>query len=237
MKQQIADNLVQLRGRIAEACEKYDRDADDITIVAVTKSHPVSTISKAVAAGIHNIGESRVQEAEAKIAEVGRIARFHLVGHLQTNKVRKALELFDVIQSVDSLKLAEEISRRAIDMDRQVECFIEVNCSGEESKYGVAPGQCLELIERCNDLPNVELTGLMTVGPLTDDEERIRDAFKTCYELFRRGQAIVGDEFDNLSMGMSDDLEPAIAEGSTMLRLGTVIFGPRPPRPVERQGR
>ncbi|MBD3402923.1 YggS family pyridoxal phosphate-dependent enzyme [candidate division GN15 bacterium] len=230
MKQRISDNLVQLRGQIADACEEYDRDADDITIVAIAKTQPASAIQKVVAAGIHNVGESRIQEAEPKINEVGRIARFHMVGHLQTNKVKKALELFDVIQSVDSLKLAEEINRRAGELDREVECYLEVNTSGEEQKYGFAPEETVSMIKQISEFSNIELTGLMTIGPLTDDEQQIRAAFRRCCELFREGRELLGNEFDTLSMGMSGDFHLAIAEGSTMIRPGTSIFGPRRPR-------
>ena len=218
---------MELNGLIAEACEKYDRDADDISIVAITKTHPASIINIAVAAGLHDIGESRIQEAEPKINEIGKIARFHMVGHLQTNKVKKAVELFDVIQSVDSLKLAEEINRRAGEIGRTIECYIEVNSSGEPEKYGIPPDDCLELVKKVNDLSNIELTGLMTIGPYTDDEEEIRTAFRTCHKLYKASQDIVGEQFDTLSMGMSGDFAYAIAEGSTMIRVGTGLFGPR----------
>ena len=227
MKNTISRNLTQLRGQIAEACEQYDRDADDITIVAVTKTHPSAIIRTAVAAGIHEIGESRVQEAEPKIIEVGPIARFHMVGHLQTNKAKKAVQLFDVIQSVDSFRLAWEINRQAGFIDRRIECFVEVNCSGEDQKYGVAPNDCLDLVRQVHAMDNIKLTGLMTIGPLTDDEETIRRAFSLCREQFLKAREIVGDEFDTLSMGMSDDFPWAIAEGSTMIRIGTALFGPR----------
>jgi len=228
MKEEISANLIEIYGRIAEACEEYDRDIHDIVLVAVSKRHPASYIQMAVAAGVHNIGESRIQEAEPKIAEVGPIARFHMVGHLQTNKVKTAVQVFDVIQSVDSLKLAEEIDRRAGEMDRVIECLVQVNISGEQSKYGVPPEQVLELIRQVNALPNIDLTGLMTIGPLTEDKDEIRAAFARCRELFKQGQDIVGDDFDQLSMGMSDDFPLAIAEGSTMIRIGTAVFGQRP---------
>lgn len=227
MKEDLSWNLQQLRGRILEACEKYDRDADEITIVAVTKTHPAAVIRTAVAAGLHNIGESRVQEAEEKITKVGPIARYHMVGHLQSNKARKAVELFDVIQSVDSLKLAMEIDKYAAEFDRTIECLVQVNCSGEEQKYGVAPEETLDLVKAVHAMENIDLTGLMTIGPLTDDEDKMRAAFRLCNELFEKGQDIVGDDFEELSMGMSDDLELAIAEGSTMIRVGTALFGPR----------
>ena len=218
---------MELRGQIADACEKYDRDTDDITIVAVTKTHPAATIKMAVAAGLHFIGESRIQEAEPKINEVGPIARFHLIGHLQTNKVKKAVELFDVIQSVDSLKLAREISKQACALDRTIECYIEVNCSGEEQKFGVAPQDCSQLVSQVKELPGIDLTGLMTIGPHTDDESAIREAYAECRRLYREAGQIVGEKFDTLSMGMSGDFEPAIAEGSNMVRIGSSLFGPR----------
>ena len=227
MKDEISRNIRAVYGQIADACEAYDRDADDITVVAISKLHSAAALKTAVAAGIHNIGESRIQEAEPKLTEVGHIATFHMVGHLQTNKVKKAVQLFDVIQSVDSLKLAEEIRHQAGLVDRTIECLIEVNCSGESQKYGVAPEECLELIKKVNDLPHIELTGLMSIGPFTDDEEQIRSAFAACRDLFKRGQDMVGREFDVLSMGMSDDFALAIAEGSTMVRIGTSIFGSR----------
>lgn len=228
MKEIITNNLMELRGRIAEACEEHDRDADDITILAVTKRFPVSVMQTVVAAGLLDIGESRLQEAEPKIKELGSIARFHMVGHLQTNKVKKAVELFDVIQSVDSFKLAEEISRRASEINRTIECLIQVNASGEEAKFGIAPAGAISLIDQARNLPSIDLVGIMAVGPLTDDGGRIREAFATCRQLFKQGQSIVGDHFDTLSMGMSGDFALAIAEGSTLIRVGTALFGPRP---------
>jgi pyridoxal phosphate enzyme (YggS family) len=227
MKENIARNLIELRGRIAEACDEYDRNADDIDIVAISKTHPAAAIKTAVAAGIHHIGESKVQEAEGKFPELGPIARYHMVGHLQSNKAKKAVELFDVIQSVDSFKLAEEINRHSGDAEREIECLIQVNCSGEEQKYGVAPDDCLHLIKQVHELENIELSGLMTIGPLTDDEDAVRKAFRLCKDLFREGQDLLGGDFWTLSMGMSDDFPLAIAEGSTMIRIGTSLFGQR----------
>ena len=227
MKEGVAQNLTELHGQIAEVCQKYNRDMDDIIIVGVTKSHPASVIRTAVACGIHNIGESRLQEAEPKIRELGRIARFHMVGHLQTNKVKAAVRLFDVIQSVDSLRLAVEINQRAAEIDRVIECYIEVNTSGERQKYGVTPDDTQDLLRRIQELPNIRLTGLMTIGPLTPDEDEIRAAFALARRLFDEGRTAIGGHFDTLSMGMSDDFRLAIAAGSTMIRIGTGIFGPR----------
>ena len=227
MKEDFSKNLMELNGQIAEACNEFDRDADDITVVAVTKTFPSAYINIAVASGIHNIGESRIQDAEPKIIALGQIARYHMIGHLQTNKVKKAVELFDVIQSVDSLKLAQEISKRAGEHERSIDCLIEVNSSGEPQKYGVLPEETMPLIKQVKELENINLTGLMTIGPNTDDEEKIREAFRLTYALYKEGQEIIGDEFDTLSMGMSSDFRLAIAEGSTMIRVGSGLFGAR----------
>ncbi|MCD6249099.1 MAG: YggS family pyridoxal phosphate-dependent enzyme [candidate division Zixibacteria bacterium] len=228
MKEKITNNLMELRGRIAEACEQYDRDADDISILAVTKRFPASVVQTVVAAGLTDIGESRIQEAGDKIAELGTIARYHLIGHLQTNKVKKAVALFDVIQSVDSFKLAEEINRRIGEVGRTIECLVQVNVSGEENKFGISPESAIELMEKIHQLPSIDQVGLMAIGPLTDDETRIRESFQTARLLFQQGRDLFGDSFDTLSMGMSDDFTLAIAEGSTMIRVGTGLFGSRP---------
>ncbi|MFH1686271.1 MAG: YggS family pyridoxal phosphate-dependent enzyme [bacterium] len=231
MKNTIAANIMELHGRIAAACEEFDRDADDITAVAITKNHPAAVIRTAVASGLVEIGESRVLEAKAKIDEVGRIARFHLVGHLQTNKVKTAVATFDVIQSVDSLRLAEAINREAGQAELTVACLIEVNCSGEPQKYGVDPAECIDLVGRVAAMEHLDLNGLMTIGPNTDDQGAIRAAFAHCRHLFVQGQQLVGRDFDTLSMGMSGDFELAIAEGSTMIRIGSLLFGQRPDMP------
>ncbi len=228
MNDLISHNAIAVRARIAESCEKCDRQPDEITIVAVTKGFPAMTIRKAVENGFHQIGESRIQDAEPKITELGHIATYHMIGHLQSNKAKKTVQLFDVIQSVDSLGLAEEINKHALAANRKIECYIQVNCSGEVQKSGVYPDNCLELVKKTSKLYHIKLTGLMTIGPLTEDEQAISTAYAKCRELFQEGQKIVGPQFGHLSMGMSDDYHLAIAEGSTMIRLGTALFGPRP---------
>lgn len=228
MKDVIARNTVKVHGRIAEICEKHGRRIDEIQIIAVTKGFPVLAIKHAVAAGFNQIGENRVQDAEPKITELGRIATWHMIGHLQSNKAKKAVQLFDVIQSIDSLSLAEEVNKHAASEDRIIECLVQVNSSGEKQKFGVPPDKCLELVQNTLKLPHIKLTGLMTIGPLSDDEEPIRTAFKLCRDLFKKAANLAGPQFEHLSMGMSDDYPIAIAEGSTMIRLGTAIFGPRP---------
>jgi len=228
MNDLIARNALKVLRRIGEICEQYDRKADEIVIVAVTKGFSAETIRKAVNSGFHHIGENRVQEAEPKITALGHIASYHMIGHLQSNKAKRAVQLFDVIQSADSFHLAEEINKHAAAEGRIIECYVQVNSSGETQKSGVSPQECLDLIKRMQELSNLKLTGLMTIGPLTEDEKSIRGAFAICRELFHKGQQIVGSEFEHLSMGMSEDYPLAIAEGSTMIRLGTAIFGPRP---------
>ncbi len=231
MQNVIAENLKELRDEITGSCRKCGRNSQEITILAVTKTFPSEVIRQAIAVGLDNVGESRVQEAEAKFAELGHIGRYHLIGHLQSNKVKKAVQLFDVIQAVDSLALAQEISRRGSEIGKTIECLVEINSSGEEQKYGVSPEHALELISQISSLPNIKLGGIMTVGPLTEDEDLVRGAFHMCRTIFLQGRENLGDQFATLSMGMSSDFGIAIEEGSTMIRVGTRLFGGRTPNP------
>ena len=223
----IKENLRAVNDKIAMAVEKSGRSPREITLVAVSKTHQAEALKVAVDFGATDLGEARMQEAEPKILSLGGIARWHMIGHLQTNKVKKAIGLFDLIQSVDSLKLAEEIDRRAVEINKKIDCLIEVNSSGEESKYGVSPDKLMELLERANRLENINTVGIMTIGPFVKDESLIRGVFRQTGDLFRRGQELIGDSFKTLSMGMSDDFEIAIEEGSNMIRVGTAIFGRR----------
>jgi hypothetical protein len=222
-----------VRQRIAAACERVGRQPTEVTLVAVTKTVPPEAIQSAFAAGVRCFGENRVQEAVAKISpawfrEFEAPPQWHLVGHLQTNKVKKALELFHVIQSVDSRRLAETIQRHAA-LQKTVEVFIEVNTSGEASKFGAEPAQALPLARHIAGLPNLQLTGLMTIGALTENQEIIRNCFRRLRELRAEISAenLSGVHLRHLSMGMTDDFELAIEEGSTMVRVGRAIFGPR----------
>ncbi len=202
---------------IKENIEEIRAKAKGVLLLAVTKNVELPQIIEALEAGITDIGESYVQEAKSKIpilkSKFPKV-RFHLIGHLQTNKVKAALELFDVIQSVDSLHLAEEISKRAL---KPIEIFIEVNTSGEESKFGIAPDQALSLIGRIAGLPNLRLIGLMTIG----------DGTRECFRKLRAIKDQAGIPGLKLSMGMSHDYAIAIEEGSDIIRVGTGIFGPR----------
>ncbi|MEW5925269.1 MAG: YggS family pyridoxal phosphate-dependent enzyme [Candidatus Zixiibacteriota bacterium] len=227
MFEHIRENLENINNDIAAAAGRSGRRPNEITLVAVSKTFSIEVIKAAIGFGITDIGESRLQEAEPKIKSLGKSARWHMIGHLQTNKVKRAVAIFDFIQSVDSLKLAEETSRRAIEINKKIDCLIEVNSGGEVSKSGVAPEMAPELIDNAAGLKNINLRGIMTIGPLTEEKQLIRRAFRNTRELFEIERKSVGPQFDTLSMGMSDDYEMAIEEGSNMVRIGTALFGER----------
>jgi len=227
MFEYIKENLELIIEKIAGAARRAGRSPEDITLVAVSKTHPAEAIEAAVKFGVTDIGESRIQEAEPKLETLGNIARWHMIGHLQTNKVKKAVAAFDIIQSVDSLKLATEIDRRAGQIGKKIKCLIEINSAGEAAKSGISLNNAMDLIQNTKDLENIQLKGIMTIGPLTDDGQLIRDAFRKTRKLFEQGRSLIGDQFDILSIGMSDDFEIAIEEGSNMVRIGTAIFGQR----------
>jgi pyridoxal phosphate enzyme (YggS family) len=225
----VAQNISHIRERIASACARAGRSPGEVTLVAITKTQPVALIREALNAGITVFGENRVQEAAEKIPELRDGPTWHLVGHLQTNKVKKALSLFSVIQSVDSLRLAQEIQRQAGAAGQVVEVYVEVNTSHEDSKFGIDPNAAPELAQQIAGLPNLRLRGLMTIGALTSDANRVRSCFRRLREL----RDAIGDmslpqvDLETLSMGMTDDFEIAIEEGSTMVRVGRAIFGER----------
>ncbi|MBC8205152.1 YggS family pyridoxal phosphate-dependent enzyme [bacterium] len=230
----IEDNIRRVRERIAEAADNCGRKPSEITLIAVTKTHPAEIIASAIEAGITDIGENRIQEAETKFSQLGleepslKVKR-HLAGHLQRNKVKKALQLFDIIHSVDSLRLAEAVSQSAAEYPEPVEILIEVNTSREESKFGLIPEETIETIEQISQLLNIKILGLMTVAGFSDDMKIVRPQF---VELRKLSEKIDKMRFPNvemrhLSMGMTNDFETAIEEGATMVRIGTAIFGER----------
>jgi len=225
----LAENIALLEKRIQAACNRAHRSRSDITLVAVSKAKPPELIIEALRAGITDIGENRIQEAAAKKPLVTLPARWHLVGTLQTNKVRKALELFEVIHSVDSFHLAEEIQRRCEQTQRTVKVLVEVNTTAEPTKHGVTSDGLPGLIEALLRLNRLELVGLMTIGPgwATADPEASRPCFRELVRLAQETRQRFGIPLPHLSMGMSSDFEPAIEEGATILRIGTAIFGPR----------
>jgi PLP dependent protein len=229
-----AERLARIRGRMEAALDRSGREPGSVRLLAVTKGFPAATIREALALGLSEIAENRVQEAERKLGELrrespGASARWHLVGHLQSNKAKKAVELFDEIHSVDSAELAEELARRAAAAGRAPNCYVEVNTSGDASKYGVAPEGARDLLRRVRALDPLRLEGLMTIGPLHGGPEGARASFRMLARIRdeAREEGIFGGP-GGLSMGMSDDFEIAIEEGATIVRIGTALFGERP---------
>jgi len=217
----IAANLRDVQGRIARACERSHRSPGEITLVVVTKEVEVSAIRAAFDCGIRDFGENRVQEAEDKIAQLSDLkpdVTWHMVGHLQSNKARTAVELFDIIHSIDSVRLAEILSRRA---EKTFPVLLQVNVSGEATKGGFVVGEIANAVNEIKRLPNLKVMGLMTIAPLAADPEEVRPVFRKLREL----RDSLG--LEHLSMGMTDDFEVAVEEGATMLRVGRAIFGER----------
>jgi hypothetical protein len=215
----IEENIRNIEKRIERACERAGRSPDEVTLVAVTKTFPPEAIRAAFEAGIRDFGENRVQEAEPKIEQLRELSpTWHMVGHLQTNKAKTALQLFDIIHSIDSIKLAEALSRRT---EKKIPILLEVNLSKEASKYGFTEEELPQAITQVSSLPNLEIKGLMTMAPYVEDPEEVRPIFRRLRELRDK----VG--LEQLSMGMTDDFEVAIEEGATIVRIGRAIFGER----------
>jgi len=229
----IADNIQHVHEQIAAAAQRAGRPADSITLMAVSKTFPADAIREAYAAGLRVFGENRVQEFAEKAGSVRDLAdaRFHLIGHLQSNKANKAAELFDAVDSIDSLKLAEKLNAAAAAQGKRLAVLLEVNVGGESAKSGLAAGsQEIEvMLQAAQHLASLELRGLMTVPPFTDDPEGARPYFRQLRELRDRLTArnFPSVQLDELSMGMSHDFAVAIEEGSTCVRVGTAIFGAR----------
>jgi len=229
----IAANLNSIQERIAAACGRAGRDPASVTLMAVTKTHPPETVQAAADLGIVFIGENKVQEAKAKIPQCPGRLRWHFIGHLQSNKARDAVELFEMIQSVDSLALAQEINKRCEQAGKRMPVLLEVNLAGEASKFGYPPGRLLEELNDINALPRLEVHGLMTVPPWKPVAEQVRPFFREARELKLRCEDRLGAPLPCLSMGMSGDFEVAIEEGASLVRIGTALFGERPKRKVE----
>ncbi|HEY7538854.1 MAG TPA: YggS family pyridoxal phosphate-dependent enzyme [Methylomirabilota bacterium] len=221
----IGANLGRVRERVARAAERAGRRASDVLLIGVSKTVDVARIRQAIEAGVPALGENRVQEAKEKVGEIGRPVPWHLIGHLQTNKVRDALEIFDVIHSLDRLDLAKELDKRARARGRTVDALVEVNVAAETSKGGVAPDGLANLLDAVAAMPSLKVRGLMAIPPEAKDPDDSRGWFRMLRKLGER------HGLKELSMGMSGDFEVAIEEGATMVRVGTAIFGPRAPRP------
>jgi PLP dependent protein len=222
-----AENLDSIQQRIRAACLRAGRDETSVTLLAVSKSHPPETIRAAVDAGQLLFGENKIQEAKAKIPLCPGKARWHFIGHLQSNKVRDAVELFDMIQGVDSLAIAQEISKRAEQAAKTLPILLEVNVAGEASKFGYAPEKLLAELNELNALPRIEIHGLMAIPPFAPVPEKARPYFQKLRGLKLRCEQILGAPLPHLSMGMSGDFEVAIEEGATIVRVGTALFGER----------
>src|SRR5271170_1231260 len=225
----LAANLETIRQRIKAACERAGRAVDSVTLLAVSKTHPPETIQAATGLGLPVFGENKVQEAKAKIPLCPGKLRWHFIGHLQSNKCRDATQLFHMIQSVDSLALAQEINKRADEAAKTIPVLLEVNLAGEASKFGYKPEQLLAELKAINSLPRIEIHGLMTVPPWSPNAENSRPHFRRLRELKLECERILGAPLPHLSMGMSGDFEVAIEEGATIIRIGTALFGPRKP--------
>ena len=223
----IPENIQAVKERVRRAAEKAGRNDRDITLVCVTKTVGVPHIEEALSAGVTDIGESYVQAAEIKYKTIGHRAKWHLIGHLQTNKVKEAVQIFGLIHSVDSLKLAEEISKRAAGLPYPKKILIEVKTSEEATKYGVLPEQVLPLIERIAELPNIKVMGLMTMAPFTENPEDSRPYFQRLQKvaMLVSVKSVKNVRMDYISMGMTQDFEVAIEEGANIIRIGHAIFG------------
>ncbi|MFP4114498.1 MAG: YggS family pyridoxal phosphate-dependent enzyme [Spirochaetota bacterium] len=225
----VAERLQNVRERIARAAELSGRSADEVRLLAVTKTHPRELVDEAIAAGHSLFGENRVQEAGRKYAGLESDVELHLIGHLQSNKARHVPGLFSWVESIDSLAIAQAVSRRCASADRICNVLLQYNSSGEGTKSGYEDGERL-LAEAAEiaGLPGLRLRGVMTIGPFVDDEPRIARAFSETRTLFERlRSSLPEDEIDTLSMGMTGDFEIAVAEGSTEVRVGSAIFGSR----------
>jgi PLP dependent protein len=224
----LAENLETIRRRIKTACDRVDREPNSVTLLAVSKTHPPETIKAAADSGLIVFGENKVQEAKAKIPLCPGRLRWHFVGHLQSNKCRDAVELFEMIQSVDGLNLAREISRRCEPAAKTMPILLEVNVAAEASKFGYKPEQLLAELKDINSLPRIEIHGLMTVPPWSAEPEKTRPHFQRLREFKLECERVLGAPLPHLSMGMSGDFDVAIEEGATIIRIGTALFGPRP---------
>lgn len=227
---ELQENLARIRGRIERACERSGRTPESVRLMAVSKNQPPSRVAEAAAEGLTLFGENRIQEAKIKIPQCPGRLEWHFIGHLQSNKARDAVGLFKVVQGVDSLALAEELQKQAAKQARSLPILLEVNVAGESSKFGWNPERLLAEFLQLNALPRLEVHGFMTIAPYAVDPERVRPVFRRLRELRDRCADLLGAPLPVLSMGMSGDLEVAIEEGATLVRVGTALFGERPRR-------
>jgi len=222
----VADNLENIQREIRSAALKAGRKAEEIKLVAVVKNVSLTKILEAIAAGVIDLGENKVQEAQKKFNQVPKNITWHLVGHLQTNKAKYAVKLFELIHSLDSLRLAQEINKWAKKENKIQKCLVQVNISGEKTKFGLAKEEVIPFLKEVVKLKNITVEGLMTIAPLVEDPEETRPVFAGLRELAEKitKENIRGVELKYLSMGMTNDFQIAIEEGSNMIRIGRAIF-------------
>lgn len=225
------ENILKIKERISSGCIRINRNPDEITIVAVSKGRSVDQIRQVIEGGIVDIGENRVQEALTKYnairnTQYAQQIKWHMVGHLQTNKVKEAVKIFDLIHSVDSISLAAKINKEASKINKIQDVLVEINASGEKTKFGLVPEGITETIRQISKYKNINIRGLMTIAPAADDSEKARPYFRKLKVLLEEVNAIhvTQQPLQILSMGMTDDFEVALEEGSSMLRLGRAIF-------------
>lgn len=222
-----SSNLNSIQKRIDDACARSGRNSDSVTLLAVSKGQAPEAIRAAADCGLILFGENKVQEAKAKIPLCPGKLRWQMIGHLQSNKCRDAVHFFEMIQSVDSFSLAKEINKWADTSAKTMPILLEVNVAGESSKFGYTPEKLLAELKEVNALPKIEIHGLMTIAPWSDEPEKVRPIFRRLRELKAECEQILGAPLPQLSMGMSGDFDIAIEEGSTVVRIGTALFGPR----------
>jgi PLP dependent protein len=249
----LAERLAEVRDRIAGACAKANREVSEVMLIAVTKTAAPEQIREILQLGVGDLAESRVQVLTQKVAQINEFfqrqkargedgvaqkLRWHLIGHLQRNKVKPLLPLVDLVHSVDSLRLAEEIETASGKLGKKMPVLLQVNASEEKSKFGVAVGAAVHLAEQIAQMSHLSLVGLMTMAPLSDTPDEAKAAFIRTREVFEeiKWEKIGGTAFKHLSMGMSNDFETAIAEGATMVRIGTAIFGGKAGEPGDEEG-
>lgn len=225
----IKENLAQVEKNICQACERAGRDRSEVTLITVSKTNPVTSLREAMDCGVRIFGENKVQEMLEKQQELPEDIQWHMIGHLQRNKVKYIMGKVALIHSVDSLRLAQEISKEAVKQGTQEDILVEINVAEESSKFGITTSEAIQLVEDISQLPNVHIKGLMTIAPFVDDPEENREVFRALKKL---SVDIDRKNIDNvtmnvLSMGMTNDYQVAIEEGATMVRVGTGIFGRR----------
>ena len=223
----IRDNYNFIENRVAGAALRSGRKPESVRIIAVSKTFPYETVQNAIDAGIFLFGENKVQEAKSKIPGLSGNFTFHMVGHLQSNKAKDAVNLFDLIHSIDSLSTAERVNAEARKIGKIQKILIQVNALGEITKSGAEPDEAIRLAEKCLTMENTELLGFMNIGPFSDDTALIRKSFAKTREILEKTNNLLKTSMKELSMGMSEDFETAIEEGATMVRVGSLIFGNR----------